>query len=93
MCFVLANQGTILYGFSFLRAASDGPYFSDAGIISAEAEVRHKRRRRQAVITRRFVPLSGQERGPVDFGGRERSRGLLEQAFDDGNGDIKTRIL
>ena len=48
--------------------------------------MRHKRRRRSAVITRRFVPLVGQEPGPVGFGSRERSRELLEQAFDDGNG-------
>ena len=55
--------------------------------------MRHKRRRRQAVITHRFVPLSGQEPGPVEFGSRERSRELLDQAFDDGNGEFKMRIL
>ena len=55
--------------------------------------MRDKGRRRQAVIARRFVPLSDQERGPVDFGGRERSEELLEQAFDDGNDEFKMRIL
>ena len=50
--------------------------------MSTEAEVR--RSRRQAVITRRLVPLSCQEPGPVDFGNHERSRVMLEQAFDDG---------
>ena len=43
------------------------------------------RRRKQAVVTRRLVPLSGQEPGPVDVGSHERSRVMLEQAFDDGN--------
>ena len=52
--------------------------------MSTEAEVRRSRRRRQAVITRRLVPLSCQEPGPVDFGSHERSRVMLEQAFDDG---------
>ena len=60
--------------------------------MSTEAEVRHKRSRRQAVITRRFVPLSGQEPGPVGFGSRERSRELLEQAFSDGTVEFKIRI-
>ena len=53
--------------------------------MSTEAEVRHKRRRKHAVITRRIVPLSGQEPGAVEFGSHERSRLLLEQAFNDGN--------
>ena len=57
---------------------------SEAGDVSMEAELSRSRRRRQAVITRRLVPLSGQEPGPVDFGSHERSRVLLEQAFDDG---------
>ena len=54
-----------------------------------EAEVRHKRRRKRAVITRRFVPFSGQEPGPVEFVTHERSRELLEQAFDDGIDEFK----
>ena len=52
--------------------------------MSTEAEVRRSRGQRQAVITGRLVPLSGQESGPVDFGSHGRSRVLLEQAFDDG---------
>ena len=51
--------------------------------------MRHMRRRRQAVITRRLVPMSGQEPGPVDVGSQERSRVMLEQAFDDGNIEFK----
>ena len=80
---------TIHYELSFPGAASDGPCFSEAGDVSTEAKVRHKRRRKQAVITRRLVPLSGQEPGPVDVGSHERSRVMLEQAFGDGNIEIK----
>ena len=80
---------TIHYELSFPGAASDGPCFSKAGDVSTETEVRHMRRQRQAVITRRLVPLSGQEPGPVDVGSHERSRVMLEQAFDDGNFEFK----
>ena len=57
--------------------------------MSTEAEVRHKRRRKHAVLTRPFVILSDQEQGPVEFGSRELSRELLEQAFDDGSVELK----
>ena len=80
---------TIHYEFSFQGAASAGPCFSETGDVSSEAEVRHMRRRKEAVITRRLVPLSGQEPGPVDIGSNERSRVMLEQAFDDGNFEFK----
>ena len=70
-----------------------GPCFSEAGDVSTEAEVRHMRRRKRAVITRRLVPLSGQEPGPVDVGSHERSRVMLEQAFDDGNSEFKWGYL
>ena len=80
---------TIHYELSFPGAASDGPCFSETGDVSTEAEVRYMRRRKQAVITRRLVPLSGQEPGPVDVGSHERSRVMLEQAFDDGNIEFK----
>ena len=68
----------------FPGAASDGLCLSEAGDVSTEAEVRRSRMRKQAVITRRLVPLSGQEPDPVDFGSHERNRVMLEQAFDNG---------
>ena len=80
---------TIHYELSFPGAASDGPRFSEAGDVSTEAEVRRSRKRKQAVIMRRLVPLSGQEPDPVDFGSHERSRVMLEQAFDDGIVEFK----
>ena len=91
LCF--GKLGTIWFCFSFPDAVSDGPCFSGAGDMSTEAEVRRKRRRRQAVNTRHFGPLSGQEPGPVEFGSRERSIELLEQAFDDGNSEFQMRTL
>ena len=77
----------------FPGVASDGPCASEAGDVSTEAEVRRSRRQRRAVITRRLVPLSGEEPGPIDFGSCERSRVLLEQAFDDGMAWFQMRIL
>ena len=88
VCSTVGKFATIQYEFSFPHAASEGPRFSEASDMSTEAEVRHMRRRKHAVITRRLVPLSGQEPGPVDFGSHERSIVMLEQAFDDGNGDF-----
>ena len=80
---------TIHYELFFLGAVSDGPCFSEAGDVSTEAEVTHMRRRKEAVITRRLVPMSGQNPGPVDVGSHERSRVMLGQAFDDGNIEFK----
>ena len=84
---------TIHYELPFPGAPSDGPCFFETGDVSTEAEVRQMSRRKQAVITRRLVPLSGQEPGPVDVGSHERSRVMLEQAFDDGNIEMEMRIL
>ena len=77
------------YEFSFPGSASDGPCLSEAGDVSTEAEVRRSRARKQAVITRRLVPLSGQEPDPVGFRSHERSRVMLAQAFDDGIVEFK----
>ena len=83
------NLGNICYGFLFAATTGDVQGFSGAGELSIEAEVRHMGRRKHAVITRRFVPLPGQEPGPVEFGSHDWSRKLLEQAFDDGKDEFK----
>ena len=54
------------------------------GDISTEAEVRGQRRSRSARISRRLVSLARSASASVDFSGRDHSRALLEQAFDDG---------
>ena len=87
--FSFGKLGTFCYGFSFPGAAADLRCFSGACDVSTEAEVRHKRRRKHAVITRRFVPLWGQAPGPVEFGSHERSRKLMEQALHDSNDEFK----
>ena len=62
-----------------------GLCFFGRGDESTEAEVRHDRRLRRVVITRRFALLSGQQPGRVAFGSGRRSTESFEQAFDDGN--------
>ena len=86
LCF--GKLGTFYYGCSLAGVAGVVPCFSGAYDALIEAEVRHKRRRNNAVIIRRFVPLSNQEPGPVWFGSHERSREMLEQAFDDGKDEL-----
>ena len=53
------------------------------GDISTEAETRKQRRSRSANISRRLVPLARSASASIDFSGRDHSRVLLEQAFDD----------
>ena len=54
------------------------------GDISTEAETRRQRRSRSAKSSRRLVPLAQSASASIDFSGRDHSRVLLEQAFDDG---------
>ena len=54
------------------------------GDISTEAETRRQRRSRSARISRRLGPLARSASASIDFSGRDHSRALLEQAFDDG---------
>ena len=54
------------------------------GNISTEAETRRQSRSRSARISRRLVPLARSASASIDFYGRDYSRALLEQAFDDG---------
>ena len=77
------------YNFSLPDVAEDAPCFSGAGVVSTEAEVIDKRRRKHAVNTRRCVYLSGQEPAPVEFGSHKWSRKLLEHAFDDSKDEFK----
>ena len=54
------------------------------GDLLREAETKRQRRSRSARITRRLVPLARDVSAPIDFLSRDRSRTLLEQAFDNG---------
>ena len=57
---------------------------SDCDDIPTEAETRNPSRRGRAVVTRRLVPLAGGSSVPFAGSGHERSRELLEEAFDVG---------
>ena len=54
------------------------------GDISTEAETRRQRRSRSARISCRLVPLARSASESTDFSGRDHSRVLLEQVFEDG---------
>ena len=54
------------------------------GCISTEADTRRQRISRSARISCRLVPLARSASASIDFSGRDHSRALLEQAFDDG---------
>ena len=62
---------------------------SDCDDIPTEAETRRQCRRRRAVVTRRLVPLAGGASEPFAGSSHERSRELLEEAFDDGTYHIR----
>ena len=52
--------------------------------VSTEAETRRQRKSRSARISRRLVTLAQRASASIDFSGRDHSRALLEQVFDDG---------
>ena len=54
------------------------------GDISTVAETRRQRRSRSASVSRRLVPLGRSASASIDFSGRDHSRALLEQDFNDG---------
>ena len=54
------------------------------GNVSTEAETRRQMRWRSARISRRFVPLAQSASASVEISGRDNSRTLLKQAFEDG---------
>ena len=57
------------------------------GDISTEAKTRRQRRSRSVRISCRLVPLARSASASIDFSGRDHSRALIEQAFDDGGYD------
>ena len=64
---------------------SDGALgLSDCDDVPTEVETRSRSGRRRAVVTRRFVPLAGSGSMPFPGSSHERSRELLEEAFDVG---------
>ena len=76
--------GTIGYVWNFIGVSEGAMISSVCDDVPTKAETRSQCRRRRAVVTRRLVPLAGG--ASVPFAGRshERSRELLEEAFDVG---------
>ena len=76
--------GTIDYVSYFIGVSEGVMISSDCDDIPTEAETRSQSRRRRAVVTRRLVPLAGAASVPFASSSHERSRELLEEAFDVG---------
>ena len=55
---------------------------SCCGDIPTEVETRRQSKQQRAAVTRRLVPLAGSAPVPLDSANCERSRELLEDAFD-----------
>ena len=76
--------GTVEYSLYFIGSSEAAMISSDCDDIPTEAETRSQVRRRRAVVTRRWVPLAGIAPVPFASSSHERSRDLLEEAFDNG---------
>ena len=81
--------GTVEYSWYFIGLSEAAMISPDCDDIPIEAETRSQVRRRRAVVTRRLVPLAGI--APVLFASssHERSRELLEEAFDKGKSHFR----
>ena len=80
----LAMFGTFVYAWCFIDVSEGATISSGCHNIPTEAERRSHFRRQRAVVTRRLVPLAGNVRVPLASASGERSRELLEKAFDIG---------
>ena len=76
--------GTIDFVWYFIGIGEGAMISSDCDDVPTEAETRNQCRRRRAVVTRRLVPLAGGSSVPFAGSSHERSRELLEEAFDVG---------
>ena len=80
----LAMFGTTEYVWYFIGVSECAMISSDCDDVPIEAETRSQCTRRRAVVTRRLVPLAGGSPVPLGGSSHERSRELLEEAFDVG---------
>ena len=76
--------GIIGYVLCFIGVSEGAMISSGCDDVPTEAETRSQCRRRRAVVTRRLVPLAGGSSVPLGGSSHERSRELLEEAFDVG---------
>ena len=94
-CFISLGQCSghltmVLYAIGISEGAMIS---SDCDDIPTEAETRSQCRRRRAVVTRRLFPLAGAASVPFASSSHERSRELLEEAFDIGMYHIRCASL
>ena len=75
---------TVEYSCYFIGNSEAAMIYSGCDDIPTEAETRSQCRRRRAVVTQRLVPLAGSAPVPFASSSGERSRELLEEAFDNG---------
>ena len=80
----VAMFGTVKYSRYFIGVSKAAMISSGCDDNPTEAETRSQVRRRRAVVTRRLVPLAGIAPVPFASSSHERSRELLEEAFDNG---------
>ena len=85
--------GTNDYVWYFIGVSEGAMISSDCDDIPTEAETRSQCRRGRAVVTRRLVPLAGGSSVPLGGSSHERSRELLEEAFDIGMYHIRCTFL
>ena len=76
--------GTVEYSWYSIGVSETAMIFSGCDDIPSEAETRSQVRRRRAVLTRRLVHLAGIAPVPFASSSHERSRELLEEAFNKG---------
>ena len=85
--------GTVDYVWYFIGVSEAAMISSDCDDIPTEAETRSQCRRRRVVVTQRLVPLAGSAPVPLASSSHERSRELLEEAFDIGMCHIRCVYL
>ena len=76
--------GTVDCVWCFIGVSEGAMVSSDCDDVPTEVETRSQCRRRRAIVTRRLVPLAGGSSVPLGGSSHERSRELLEEAFDVG---------
>ena len=86
-------SGTVKYSSYFIVVSEAAMISSGCDDNPIEAETRSKVRRRRAVVTRWLVRLAGTAPVPFASSNHERSRELLEEAFDNGMYHIRYLVV
>ena len=90
---VWAIFGTVDYSWFLIVLSEVAMISSGCEVIPTEVETRSQVRRQRAVVTRRLVTLAGFVPVPFASSSLERSRELLEEAFDNGMNHFSVNIV